>query len=47
MGVSKRKYGVSFKARVALEAIREKKTIHSFASSFEIYSDAVIFTLSW
>jgi transposase-like protein len=37
MGVSRRKYGASFKARVALEAIREKKTIHSLANPFEIY----------
>ncbi len=37
MGVSRRKYGASFKARVALEAIREKKTINQLASQFGIH----------
>jgi transposase-like protein len=37
MGRSRRQYGASFKARVALEAIREKKTINQLASQFGIH----------
>ena len=37
MGRSRRQYGASFKARVALEAIREKKTINQIASQFGIH----------
>ena len=37
MGGSRRQYGASFQARVALEAIPEKKTINQIASPFGIY----------
>ena len=39
---SRRLYGGSFKAKVALEAIREKKTIIQLASPFGIPPDLVI-----
>ncbi len=37
MVIRKRQYDASFKARVALEVIREKKTVNQLASQFGIH----------
>lgn len=42
MGIQKRKcYSASFKSKVALEAVQERKTINQIASRYEIHPNLV------
>lgn len=41
MKKERRKFSVGFKAKVAIEAIKEVQTIHEFASKYEIHSTLI------
>lgn len=38
---SRRKFSASFKAKVAIEAIKERETIHELASKYEVQASQI------
>ncbi|WP_149914426.1 transposase [Sphingobacterium cavernae] len=41
MKQSRRKFSASFKAKVAIEAIKERETIHELASKYEVQASQI------